>query len=282
MKPLRQKMINAMILRGFSPRTQTSYLHWVADLAKHYHCSPDRLDAAQVESYLLHLLKERHLAANTVRLSNHAIRFLFLHVLQKPLYDVAVAYPKRPLKIPDLLTREEVRRILSRCRNAKHHTMLCTCYAAGLRVSELTALEVRNIDSACHVLHVKQGKGAQDREVPLSDSLLLALRRYWRLYHPHGVLFHGVVTGKPISIVSAQRLFKASKAQAGIDKRGGIHSLRHAYATHQLDAGMPIHCLQRAMGHKDIKTTMRYIHWLPHYQSNGIDDVDLLKDSPGG
>ena len=276
MSPLRQQMINAMILRGFSPRTQTSYLHWVMDLARYYRCSPDQLDAAQIEQYLLHLLKEKNLAANTVRLSLNSIRFFFLHVLNRPHCNFVIAYPKRPVRIPDLLTRDEVRGLLASCQNTKHHALLCTCYAAGLRVSELVALEVRNIDSAGHVLHIKQGKGAQDREVPLSDSLLEELRHYWHVCRPHHVLFHGAVIDRALGISAAQKIFRATKSLAGIDKRGGIHSLRHAYATHQLNAGMPLHCLQHALGHKDIKTTMRYVHWLPHYQSGAIDCVDLL------
>ena len=276
MSPLRQQMINAMILRGFSPSTQKTYLYWVTDLSKHYHCSPDRLSMAQLEQYLLCLLKERHLAASTVRLSFNAIRFLFLQVLKKPSCYFSIPYPKQPLRIPDLLTREEVARIIATCNNKKHHAMLCTCYGAGLRVSELVALEVRNIDSSSHVIHVKQGKGKQDREVPLGHGLVQELRSYWQAYRPRTLLFHGQVIDQAICISSAQKFFKKTKKRSGIDKRGGIHSLRHAYATHQLNAGMPLHCLQHAMGHKDIKTTMRYIHWLPHYQSNGIGHADLL------
>lgn len=276
MSPLRQKMINAMVLRGLAPKTQQSYLYWVGDFAKHYHCSPGQLDASHLEQYLLFLLKERHLAANTVRVSLNAIRFLFLQVLQRPRFKFNVAYPKRPLRIPELLTRDEVRQILLSCKNKKHHAMLSTCYGAGLRVSELVSLEVRNIDSACHVIHVKQGKGAQDREVPLGDTLLEELRSYWYEYRPHKLLFRGAVIDQALGISSVQKVFNRSKEQSGVDKHGGIHSLRHAYATHQLNAGMPIHCLQRAMGHKNIKTTMRYIHWLPHYQNSGIENLDLL------
>ena len=276
MKPLRQQMINAMVLRGLAPETQKTYLYWVSDFAKHYHRSPSQLDASHLEQYLLFLIKSRHLSASTVRVSLNAIHFLFVKVLARPAYRFKIAYPKRPLRIPDLLTQEEVHQILACCNNKKHHAMLCTCYGAGLRVSELVALEVRNIDSACHVLHVKQGKGAQDREVPLGDGLLKELRRYWYDYRPHKLLFKGVNIDQGLSISSAQKVFMRSKAQSQINKRGGIHSLRHAYATHQLNAGMPLHCLQRALGHKNIQTTIRYIHWLPHYQSNGLNPVDLL------
>jgi len=276
MKPLRQQMINAMILRGLAPKTQQSYLYWVGDFAKHYHRSPSQLDVSHLEQYLLFLIKSRHLSASSVRVSLNAMHFLFVKVLERPAYQFKVAYPKRPQRIPDLLTREEVHQILLCCTNKKHHAMLCTCYGAGLRVSELVSLEVRNIDSDSRVIHVKQGKGAQDREVPLGDSLLQELRSYWHNYRPRKLLFYGIQIDQTLSISSAQKMFMRSKAHSQISKHGGIHSLRHAYATHQLNAGMPLHCLQRALGHKNIQTTMRYIHWLPHYQNNGMENVDLL------
>lgn len=276
MSPLRQQMIDTMVLRGLAARTQKTYLYWVSDFANHYHCSPKQLNASHLEKYLLFLIKHRHLSASTVRIGLNAIHFLFVKVLKRPIFEFEIAYPKCPQRIPDLLTREEVQRILACCKNPKHHAMLCTCYGAGLRVSELVALEVRNIDSSCHILHVKQGKGAMDREVPLSEALLQELRSYWHRYRPHKVLFHSVQIDQVFGISSIQRVFTRCKLLAQIDKIGGIHSLRHAYATHQLNAGMPIHCLQKALGHKQVRTTMRYIHWLPHYQSADIGASDLL------
>lgn len=277
MKPLRKKMIDAMVLRGFADSTQSTYLHWVTDLAKYYRCSPERLSRAQVEQYLLSMIQERKLAPSTVRLSLNAIRFLFLHVLKRKHCHFVIAYPKLPQKIPDLLTREEVHQILAHCRNKKHHALLSTGYAAGLRVSELVALEVRNIDSAKHVLHIKQAKGAKDRDVPCSDALLFELRCYWQYYRPYKALFYGTEIDKALSISCAQKTFKAAKHLAKIDKNGGIHSLRHAYATHQLDAGLPLHRLQQMMGHRDIKSTMRYVHWISHYKNSGLKDIDLLQ-----
>ena len=276
MSPLRQKMIDAMVLRGLAPETQKTYLYWVGDFSRHYHCSPNRLNPEDLEKYLLYLLNQRNLSASSVRVSLNAMHFLFIKVLNRPSYQFNIPYPKCPQRIPDLLTRDEVHKILLCCENKKHHAMLSTCYGAGLRVSELVALKVKNIDSACHIIHVKQGKGAQDREVPMGEGLLAELRSYWHLYRPHTWLFYGATITNSLNISSAQKLFKHSKALSTVDKQGGIHSLRHAYATHQLNAGMPLHCLQRALGHKSIKTTMRYIHWLPHYRSNGVENVDLL------
>jgi integrase/recombinase XerD len=277
MSPLRQQMTNAMLLRGLAPKTQQTYLYWVGDFAKHYNCSPSQLDVSHLENYLLFLIKDRHLSANSVRVSLNAIHFLFVKVLSRPASHYKVAYPKTPLRIPDLLTQADVHKILACCSNKKHHAMLSTCYGAGLRVSELVALEVKNIDSDSRVIHVKQGKGAKDREVPLGDGLLRELRDYWHQFRPYQLLFHGVDINQALSIGSAQKIFKRSKALSHIAKNGGIHSLRHAYATHQLNGGMPLHCLQQALGHKSVQTTMRYIHWLPYYQSNGVGSCDLLR-----
>jgi integrase/recombinase XerD len=276
MTSLRQQMIDAMVLRGLAPKTQKTYLYWVGDFANHYHRSPSLLDVKNLEQYLLFLIKNRNLSANSVRVCVNAIHFLFVKVLSRPACRFKVAYPKRPLKIPDLLTPDEVHCILACCNNKKHHAMLCTCYGAGLRVSELVALQVQHIDSASRVIHVKQAKGAKDREVPLGDALLKELRNYWHLYRPHQWLFYGVDSNKALSISSTQKVFRRSKSSSQIKKNGGIHSLRHAYATHQLNAGMPLHCLQRALGHQSIHTTMRYIHWLPHYDSSGSGACDLL------
>ena len=276
MTPLRQQMIDAMVLRGLASKTQVTYLYWVSDFARHYHCSPSLLQPPDLEKYLLYLINHRHLSASSVRVSLNAMHFLFVKVLNRPSYQFNIPYPKRPQRIPDLLTRDEVHQILLCCENKKHHAMLSTCYGAGLRVSELVALKVKNIDSACRIIHVKQGKGAQDREVPLSEGLLAELRSYWRSYRPHTWLFCGTTITNPLNVSSAQKIFKRCKAQSAVNKYGGIHSLRHAYATHQLNAGMPLHCLQRALGHKSIKTTMRYIHWLPHYRNKGLENIDLL------
>jgi len=276
MTPLRQQMIDAMVLRGLASKTQETYLYWVGDFSRYYHCSPGRLTATDLEKYLLYLIRQRHLSASSVRVSLNAMHFLFIKVLNRPNYQFNIPYPKRPQRIPDLLTRDEVHQILLCCENKKHHAMLSTCYGAGLRVSELVALKVKNIDSACHIIHVKQGKGAQDREVPLGDGLLAELRSYWHSCRPHTWLFYGASMTAPLNIGSVQKIFRHSKAKSMVDKQGGIHSLRHAYATHQLNAGMPLHCLQRSLGHKSIKTTMRYIHWLPHYRNKGLDNIDLL------
>ena len=272
MTPLRQKMIDAMLVRGFSVRTQQSYLDAVHHLAQYYHRSPEALGTEQIQAYFLYLVKQRQLSPASCRLYLNGIRFLYLQVLGWGAFDVTIHTPKRAQRIPELLSRQEVARILAACSNDKHRVMLTTCYACGLRVSELMALQVKQIDSERHVIRIEQAKGAKDRQVILSDCLLTLLRWYWQRYRPVQWLFYGRDRQSALSITSAQKVFRRAKQRAGINKVGGIHSLRHAYATHQLEAGMPVHRLQRLLGHNNLQSTMRYMHWAPtHQQGAGAD-----------
>lgn len=277
MTPLRQQMITAMQMRGFSPRTHQAYLQAVQGLAGYYRQPPDRLDQGQVSAYLEYLVCERHLSAASCRLALHGIRFLFVQVLKRGEWDVPFPVPKQPQRIPELLTRVEVARILQACTNPKHHMMLEVCYGCGLRVSELCQLKVSNIDGQRHLLRVTQGKGAKDRAVILADTLLQHLRSYWQQCRPDDWLFpSSLLPGNAIHPSSIQRVYSCTKAHAGVHRQGGIHGLRHAYATHLLEAGLPVHQLQHQLGHQDIRTTLRYVHWLPGMAESGSPDTDLL------
>ncbi|MFK7848525.1 MAG: tyrosine-type recombinase/integrase [Rhodothermales bacterium] len=189
MTPLRQNIIEAMQQRGFSPRTHKSYLAAVRDFARYFHTPPDQLQIEHIQKYFVYLVQERHLSGASCRLSLHALRFLYLQVLHWEQFDVPIQYPKLAQKIPELLTRQEVRQIIAACDNAKHRMMLLTCYGCGLRVSELVTLKVRHIDGERKLLRVEQGKGAKDRAVVITAGLLEQLRRYWLTYHPRGWLF---------------------------------------------------------------------------------------------
>jgi len=274
MTPLRQRTIKAMQMRGFSPRTHDSYLGAVRGLAKYTHRSPDALSGADVQRYFEYLVTERQLAPASVRLAYQGIRFLYREVLGWPALDLEVALPKCPQRIPGLLTRAEVAAILAACPNARYRAMLTLCYGCGLRLSEVLAVRVADIDGERRLLRVEQGKGAKDRLVPLSPTLLEHLRAYWRLYRPADWLFAGR-TGEPLSPTSLQKAFTQAKRQAGVTQVGGIHGLRHAYATHQLAAGLRVERLQRLMGHTNIHTTLRYVHWLPSAEE-GAGALDLI------
>ena len=275
MTPLRQQMIDAMIMRGFSARTQESYLFAVTALAKHTHRSPDKLCLQVLQDYFLYLVKERGLTAASCRLYLNAIRFFYLQVLKWSDFDVTIPIPKRAQKIPELLTLAEVAQIVMSPANLKHRTLLMTCYGCGLRVSELVAIKTRHVDGERRLLRVEQGKGAKDRYVVISVTLLTHLRRYWQQFRPALWLFPGQQPDHPLTITTPQKIFRAAKQRTGISKHGGIHSLRHAYATHQLEAGLPVHQLQRLLGHQHLQATLRYAHWLPH-QHGTPAHTDLL------
>jgi len=273
MSALRQAMIDQMLLKGYSERTKTCYLAAVSLLARHYHLSPDKLTQADIQNWLLFLVKDRHLSPATCRLYLNAVRFLYIHVLHWTEFQIELITPKRKQRIPDLLSPSDVRLIIENASHPKYRMMFTVCYACGLRVSELVALQVQHIHGEQRYLQVVQGKGFKDRNLPLSSSLLQQLREYWRAFHPKHFLFIGSKPDAPISITSVQKYFTKTKKRAAINKVGGIHGLRHAYASHQLAAGMPLHQLKNLLGHADLKSTERYLHWCPE---KGADDFDLL------
>ena len=276
MTPLREQMIKAMQMHGFSERTHQSYLAAVTDVARHYRRSPDTLARGELDRYFEHLVTERKLAPASIRLSLNALRFLHVEVLHREPFRLGVALPKRPQRIPELLTRGEVARILAACDHLRYRMMLTLCYGCGLRLSELLAVRVRDIDSERHMLRIEQGKGGKDRLVPLSVTLLEQLRGYWRLYRPGHRLFPGRSSpNAALSPTSVQKRFTTAKRAAGVGKIGGIHGLRHAYATHQLEAGMAVHRLQRLLGHGNLQSTLRYVHWVPSVRE-GDGNFDLI------
>ena len=277
MTPLRKKMINAMRQRGMSVRTHQAYLAAVTRLARYFRKSPDEIKVEELQGFFDYLAQDCDLSASSIRQCLNGIRFLYLQVLKRPSYDVEFVIPKLPQRIPELLTRGEMRRILQCCSNPKHRMLLELTYGCGLRVSEVVSLKVRDIDGERGHLRIVQAKGAKDRLVTLSPSLLAALRRYWALCHPQDWLFPSSHEHHAhISPSCAQRFYRRAKSRAGVTKSGGIHGLRHAYATHQLEGGLPVHELQRQLGHGSLQSTQRYVHWLPDQQRAGQSHVDLI------
>jgi integrase/recombinase XerD len=278
MTPLRQQMIDAMTVRGFSPRTHQSYLIAVKELSSYFRRSPDQITIEELRAWFLHLVKERHLSAASCRLHLNGLRFFYLQVLKRAAFDVEIPLPQRVQRIPELLTRTEVRAIIEACIQPKHRMMLMTCYGCGLRVSELVRLRLRDIDGERSVLRIEQGKGNKDRLVTIPTTLLERLRHYWQRYRPTHYLFPRYRQWEvPLGVSTAQKAFYRAKQAAGIDKVGGIHSLRHAWATHQLESGLAVHQLQHLMGHRNLQSTLRYVHWLPGYQQHDKGGTDLLK-----
>jgi integrase/recombinase XerD len=278
MSALRKQMQADMVVRGLAPRTQKAYIDAVAAIARHYRRSPDTLTVAEIEQYLHHLIADRHLSWSTTNQAVCALRFLFHVTLKRP--DVAMNIPARRAggKQPEILARDEVGRILNAARQAVHRTLLMTTYAAGLRVSEVCSLRIADIDAARMMIRVVSGKGSRDRYTLLSPALLVELRAYWKHARPRGWLFPKPSRpDQPLDIDTAQRIYYRSKAAAGIVKQGGIHSLRHAFATHLLEAGVDLHTIQRLLGHSDISTTTRYLHLKQTGLAQSGSPLDLLE-----
>jgi site-specific recombinase XerD len=268
-------MIRDMTLRGFSPRTHESYLAAVVGLARHYRRSPAELSHEEVQNYLAHLVQQRKLAWSTCALAAYAFRFLYHVTLGHPPTTFRVPAPRQPQRLPEILSRAEVWRLLDACPRPKHHLVLATAYAAGLRVSELVALKTADVDPERMTIRVEQGKGARDRYLPLSEQLLTQLRAYWAAPPGAHWLFPDRQGTRPIDISTAQKIYLRAKARAGLRKVGGIHSLRHAFATHLLEAGTDLHTVQRLLGHRHISTTMRYFHLSQRRVASTPSPLDL-------
>ena len=276
MSSLRQQMQSDMVLRGLAERTQESYIAAIVGIAKYYRRSPDQLSQDEINHYLLHLIEERKLSWSTTNQAACALLFLFRVTLKQPETAFAIPHRKVGSKLPEILSRDEVGLILAATANLTHHTLLMTTYAAGLRVAEVCALRVSDIDSERMMLRVECGKGAKDRYSLLSPRLLDMLRLYWQAERPGTWLFpRRSDASLSIDVETAQRMYWAAKKRAGITKEGGIHSLRHAFATHLLESGVDIHTRQRLMGHSHIATTARYFHLKEQLAKTG-SPLDLL------
>ncbi len=260
MTELRRRMDNDMVLRGMAGTTREAYLAAVSGLARHYRRSPDRITDEEVQAYLLYLLQVRKNAWSTVNIAVHGLRFLYHVTLKQERGLCSIPAPRQRATVPHILSREDVSRILAAATNPRHHVMLATAYAAGLRVSELVHLKVTDIDSARMTIRVEQGKGGKDRYTLLSARLLDELRAYWRQARPRTWLFASRYTDQPADPSGIQKAYTVVKRRAGVTKRGGIHALRHAFATHLLEAGVDVHTIQRLLGHRALSTTSRYFH----------------------
>lgn len=282
MTELRRRMDDAMVLRGFALRTRETYLACVAALAKHYHRPPDQLDAQQVQAYLLHLIQEKKLAYASVNQAASACRFLFGNVLQQRKIWLDIPMAKVPKRLPVVLSREEIGRLFAACNTLRSRAVLMTTYAAGLRVSEVCALQIGDIESAPDrmCLKVRQGKGGQDRYTLLSPRLLTTLRRYWQTCRPRLWLFPNKAGDGPMNDQTAQRLYWAACAAAGLTNAAGPHTLRHSFATHLLEAGVDLHTIQRLLGHGHLSTTLRYLHLAQNRLTGTPSPLDLLDPLP--
>lgn len=272
MSSLLQQFHDEISLRGYSARTRNAYLYAITQLQQYANQPLDNITDEQLTAYFRYLNLERHHSRATLKLQLNGIHFLYEHVLGRD-FTVQLSLPKRPHKLPQLLSCQDIAALLYHCQSLKQRAMLALCYGCGLRVSELTHIKVADIDGQRQLLKVCQGKGACDRWVILSPTLLTLLRQYWQAYHPVEWLFastyHDVVY--PLHESTFRKALAKAARLASITKPCSPHSLRHAYATHQLQAGMPLHQLQAQLGHHSIKSTERYLHWSPELGHQGRD-----------
>jgi integrase/recombinase XerD len=277
MGALRKQMDGDLVVRGMSVRTREAYLRAVAGLAKYYGRRPDRVTEQEVQNYLVHLIEERKLAWSSCNVAVHGLRFFYRVTLKRSQAQFDIPRARQPQKLPEILAREEAAALIEKTAHLKHRMLLMTAYAAGLRVSELCHLKVSHIDSARMTIRVEQGKGARDRYTVLSPRLLTELRGYWVAQRPKEWLFPGKDGAGPISAASVQKVFYVAKARAGIVKQGGIHALRHAFATHLLETGVDVHTIQRLLGHSHISSTLRYFHLARKHLAKTPSPLELLE-----
>ena len=264
MTPLRQRMIEDMRVRNLATLTQQTYLQHVALFARHFGRSPDRLGPEEIRSYQVYLTTEKKLAPSSILIAVAALRFLYKVTLKKDWAISDIPAPRKPQKLPVILSREEVARFLESVNHLKHRTFLTVCYAAGLRVSEATHLKITDIDSQRMMIRVEQGKGQKDRYVMLSPKLLEQLRTYWKAYRPKEWLFAGNLPGRPIGRHALEQACQKYHRRCGIPKPLTPHSLRHAFATHLLESGAEVRTIQLLLGHRSLATTARYLKLATH------------------
>lgn len=269
MTPLEKRLIEDMKLFGYSQRTQDTYLYAVRKITNHFQTSPDQITNEQLREYLL-WHKDKY-APNTTTIALCGIKFFYQKILKKPMPVFDLARQPRGQKLPVVLTREEVHAVLGNIRTGRHRACLALIYSCGLRISEAVSMQVSQIDSKRMVVHVRAGKGAKDRYVPLPQSTLELLRRHWKTHRHPRWLFpapgrsgtHEAEATRYLPLSSVQTVFKKSLREVGIQKDAHVHTLRHSYATHLLEEGVDIRIISNYLGHKKLESTLIYTHLTP-------------------
>ena len=281
MTQLRQQMLDELERRNYCQSTRRVYLQSVSDFARHFHRSPEHLGLDHIRNYQVYLFRQRKLTPNTVAQRLAALRFLFVQVLKRPWTLAETPYPKRPSKLPTVLSQEEVAQMIDAALTPVHRIVLMMLYATGLRRGELVNLKISDIDNKRMVVHVQGGKGRKDRDVMLSPKLLEALREYWRglKQKPKEWLFPGGRwhTGeKPMTDKVVWLACRQAALRAGIEKDIHPHTLRHCFATHLLEAGVDLRTIQLLLGHSDLKATTVYLHLSNRHLRATASPLDAL------
>ena len=282
MTQLRKMMLEELQRRNYSQTTVNTYLKVVEDFARHFHRPPDELGKEQIRAYQVYLFQGRKLGVRTVGLHTAALRFFFCKTLKRMYPVEEVPYPRAPRRLPIILTREEAIRLIDSASNLFHRAMLITMYSTGMRRAELCRLKVEDIDSTRMLIHIRQGKGGKDRDVPLSPKVLETLREYWRWMKPKTYMFPGTINGsradKPITPKVLWEACREAARRAGITKAVRPHLLRHSFATPLVEGGADLPTVQALLGHTDLKPTSIYLHLSErHIKAAGtpLDNMEL-------
>ena len=264
MTRLRKLMLDELERRNYATSTADAYVHALKEFAAYFRRPPDQLGPKQISEFQLHLLRDLKLAPLTVRQHIAAVRFFFVHTLKRHYPPGEFRYPKNPKKLPIILSKDEVKRMIDAATTLLHRTLLMILYSTGMRRAEVTRLKVSDIDSERMVIHIRQGKGSRDRDVPLSSMLLETLREYWRWKKPREYLFPGeTYRGSKCPHLTSKAVYHAVKGaarRAGIQKNVGPHTLRHSFATHLLESGADLRTIQLLLGHASLNHTTVYLH----------------------
>jgi len=285
MTPLRQRMTEDMQLAGYSSKTQQAYVGAVRQLFAHFNCNPAQLTEEQLRQYFLYLANERKVSRPTATIALCGIKFFYERTLKREWTTLGLIRPRREKKLPVVLSREEVRRILDQVHTPVYRACLKTIYSCGLRLREGSHLQIADVDSGRMALHI-HGKGGKDRYVPLPDRTLGLLREFWKTHRSQPWVFPATTRGlkpgaeiHPLTDSSLQKAFKRALGAAGIAKRAHIHSLRHSYATHLLEVGVNLRIIQENLGHGSARTTQIYTHLTAEARAAVMDPLnELMKD----
>jgi integrase/recombinase XerD len=280
MGKLRDKMQEDLILKAYSPHTQEAYLRCAGHFARHFMRSPEEMGEQEIRDFLLHLVRDRKASPFTQDMYVNAIKFLYTVTLKRAEVVKDISHPKRPTKLPVILSPEEVLCVFQKVRSVKYKALIATAYAAGLRISEACALRISAIDSKRMRIHIRSGKGQKDRYVMLGESLLALLREYYKAARPKGeYLFPGRRPGCHLSTDSVSLVLRRIIGQAGFSKKITMHTFRHCFATHLMEAGTDIRILQVLLGHSSIRTTLRYTHITDRLVQKLVSPLDLIQPS---
>lgn len=284
MTGLRKRMLEDMQLRGLSAKTQEAYLRAVRQLSEHYGKSPEQITEEELRQYFLYLKNEKRVSRSTCTQALCGIKFLFEQTLRRKWSTFELVRPPKERKLPVVLSLEEVRRVLGCLRSFRHFVCLSTIYTCGLRLREGVHLQVPDLDGDRMLVHVRNGKRARDRYVPLPEQTLGLLRQYWASHRHPRWLFpssrpRGVPLAKvprPISASSVQKALRAATEASGIQKHVTVHTLRHSYATHLLEAGVNLRQIQAYLGHASLRTTSIYTHLTRDGEERAVETINQV------